>query len=295
MAADSSGPERAPANPPQAPDSEPAADAGLSSPGRLDLGDAIHDGWQAFCQAPRVFAAYALLVNLLIVLQQPLLARIGSVARPSGDPRDWAQYGLGLALIAGLYLWGCLGLARGSLLALQGRRPTLRQLLRWDGAAWLRLLRSWLRLAALVGLPLGAALLLFSLLLLLQEATPLQNLLGQEGTRLLALLLLALLLLSLALALVTLLYLVVNQVFLPQIVLLEQRGGDAAVQRGRQLVDPQWPLVLLLVIVTTLLQGLGLLACAVGSLVAWPAVVCIGTAAHQQLRAGEPQADAADR
>lgn len=294
MASDPSKPERAPATPPPHPVRVSGGDlaASVSRPGRLDLGDAIHDGWQAFCRAPRVFAAYALLVNLLIVLQQPLLARIGSVAQPSGDPRDWAQYGLGLAVGASVFLWGSLGLVRGSQLALQGRRPTLRWLLQWDGAAWLRLLRGWMRLAAIVGLPLGAALLLLSLLLLLQESTPLQELLGREGTRLLALLLVALLLLSLALALVVLLYLVVNQTFLTQIVLLEELGGNAAVQQGRQLVDPQWPLVLLLVIVTTLLQGLGLLACAVGSLVAWPAVICISTAAYQQLRDSEGRREA---
>lgn len=264
---------------------------GAPRPGRLDLGDAIHDGWQAFCRAPRVFAVYALLVNLLIVLQQPLLWRIGDVAQPSGDLRDWAQYGLGLAVVACVFLWGCIGLERGALLALQGRRPNLRQLLQWDGRAWLRLLRSWLRLVALVGLPAGAALLLFGLLMLLQAATDVQLLLGQVGTRLLALLLAALVLLSLALTLVTLLYLAVNQMFLVQIVVVENRGGDAALQRGRQLVDPQWPLVLLLLIVTTLLHGLGLLACAVGSLVAWPAVVCISTAAYQQLRQSEARAD----
>lgn len=261
-------------------------------PGRLNLGDAIHDGWQAFCRAPRVFAAFALLVNLLILLQQPLLLGIGNVASPSGDPRDWALYGLGLAIMAAVFLWGSLGLARGSLLALQGQRPTLMQLMQWDGIAWQRLLRAGLRLAAMVGLPGGLGLVLFGLpLLLALEDKALERelelALGQETTFLLALLLLALALLSLALALVALLYLMVNQAFLSQIVLLEQRGGDAAVQRGRRLVDPQWPLVLLLVIVTTLLQGLGLLACAVGSLVAWPAVVCISTAAYQQLSASE--------
>ncbi len=265
--------------------------AGAPRPGRLDIGDAIHDGWQAFCRAPRVFAVYALLVNLLIVLQQPLLWRIGDVAQPSGDLRDWAQYGLGLVVVACVFLWGCIGLERGARLALQGRRPNLRQLLQWDGRAWMRLLRSWLRLVALVGLPAGAALILFGLLMLLQAATDVQLLLGQVGTRLLALLLAALMLLSLALTLVTLLYLAVNQMFLVQIVVMENRGGDAALQRGRQLVDPQWPLVLLLLIVTTLLNGLGLLACAVGSLVAWPAVVCISTAAYQQLRQSEARAD----
>lgn len=258
-----------------------------SAAGRLDLGDAIHDGWQAFCRAPRVFAVFALLVNLLILLQQPLLARIGSVARPSSDPGDWAMYGLGLAVMGTAFLWGCLGLGRGSVLALRGRRPTLMQLLRWDGVAWQRLLRSWLRLAAMVSLPAGMALLLCGLPLLVLNEPAVQLVLGQEITRLLALLLAALLLLCLGLTLVALLYLSVNQVFLLQIVLLEGRGGAAAVERGRQLVDPQWPLVLLLVIITALLNGLGLLVCMVGSLVAWPAVICITTAAYQQLRDSE--------
>jgi hypothetical protein len=258
-----------------------------SAVGRLDLGDAIHDGWQAFCRAPRVFAAFALLVNFVIVLQQPLLWRIGSVARPSGDPRDWASYGLGLAVVAAAVLWGSLGLGRGALLALRGRRPTLAELLHWDGRAWLRLLRAWLRLMAMVSLPAGMTLLLGLSILLLGQAPDLQRRLGQDATRLLALLLLALLLLCLALTLMTLLYFSVNQLFLLQVVLLEERGAAAAVERGRQLVDPQWPLVLLLLIITTLLNGLGMLACWVGSLAAWPAVICITTAAYHQLRDSE--------
>ena len=265
----------------------PATHASPPRPGRLDLGDAIHDGWQAFCRAPRVFAVFALVVNLVIVLQQPLLWRIGSGVSASGDPRDWALYGLGLALVAAALLWGSLGLGRGALLALRGQRPTLMELLRWDGRAWLRLLRAWLRLTAQVSLPAGMALLLFLSILLLGEAGGLQQQLGQEATRLLALLLLALLLLCVALTLVGLLYLSVNQLFLLPIVLLEGHGGGGAVERGRQLVDPQWPLVLLLLIVSTLLHGLGLLACWVGSLAAWPAVICITTAAYQQLRDSE--------
>lgn len=265
----------------------PAQDSGPSRPGRLDLGDAIHDGWQAFCRAPRVFAVFALLVNVVVVLQQPLLWRIGSGASPSGDPRDWALYGLGLVVVAAALLWGSLGLGRGAVLALQGQRPALMELLRWDGRTWLRLLRAWLRLTAMVSLPAGMALLFGLSILLLGESAALQERLGQEATRLLALLLLALLLLCVALTLVTLLYLSVNQLFLLQIVLLERGGGAAAVERGRQLVDPQWPLVLLLLIVTTLLSGLGLLACWIGSLAAWPAVICITTAAYQQLRASE--------
>lgn len=276
----------------------PAPHAGPPRPKRLDLGDAIHDGWQAFCRAPRVFAAFALLVNLVVVLQQPLLLPIGSAARPSSDPRDWAQYGLGLAVTVAVILWGSLGLARGSLLALAGQRPTLMQLLRWDGPGWWRLLRAWLRLLTMVGLPGGLSLVLFGLpLLVAYENRALEQelvrALGRETTFLLALLLLALLLVCLALTLVALLYLTVNQVFLLQIVLLEGRGGADAVERGRQLVDPQWPLVLLLVIVCALLNGLGLLACWIGSLAAWPAVTCITTAAYQQLRRSEQPSPAA--
>lgn len=259
-----------------------------SSTGRLDLGDAIHDGWQAFCRAPRVFAAFALLVNLMILLQQPLLWGIGNVARPSADPRDWALYGLGLAIMAAVFLWGCLGLGRGAVLALRGQRPTLGELLRWDGRSWLRLLRSYLRLMTLAGLPAAVGLVLFGLPLLAVIHEPqLLVALGLEGTRLLALLLAALTALMVALSLVAMLYLMVNQAFLLQIVLLEGCGGRAAVERGRRLVDPQWPLVLLLVSLMTLLNGLGLLACGVGSLAAWPAVICISTAAYRQLCDGE--------
>ncbi len=53
--------------------------------------------------------------------------------------------------------------------------------------------------------------------------------------------------LMVSLSLMAVVYLTVNQAFLLQIVLLEGSGGNAAVERGRRLVDPHWPLVLLLV------------------------------------------------
>ncbi|MFM7313189.1 MAG: hypothetical protein ACKO0M_08495 [Cyanobium sp.] len=285
MAADPPGRHDAAATPQDPRRGRPRPDrpSGRTS-GRLDLGDAIHDGWLAFCRAPRAFTAFALLANLLILLQQPLLARIGNAARPSTQLGDWVLYGLGLSLMAGLFLWGCIGLGRGAVLALQGRRPPLRTLLLWDGAAWLRLLRAWLRLITMVALPSGTGALLFGLpLLTLQLEPALQARLGREATQLLGLSLAALLLLTLALTLVGVLYLTVNQAFLLPIVLVEGLGGAAAVRRGRELVDPQWPLVLLLVLLLAILNGLGLLACAVGSLVAWPAVVCMSTAAYRQL------------
>ena len=160
-------------------------------------------------------------------------------------------------------------------------------LLRPDRAASLRLLRAWLRLAALMLLPCAAALLLFGLPLLLLWEPSVQQALGLAAVRFLGLVLAALLLVALALSLAGVLYLVVNQAFLTQIVLFEGGDGAGALRRGRRLVDPQWPLVLLLVIISAILNGLGLLVCMVGSLVAWPAVVCIGTAAYRQLRDSE--------
>lgn len=264
-----------------------------STVGRLDLGDAIHDGWQAFCRAPRVFAGFTLLVNLLLLALQPLMAGIGTRANPSSNPLAWLLFLLALVTMVALNLWAQLSLGQAARLALNGARPTLAQLLRTDRAASLRLLRAWLRLAALVVPPFAIALVLFGLPLLLLWETSVQNALGLATVRLLGLILAALLLVSLALSLAAVVYLVVNQVFLLQIVLLEGRGGAAAVERGRQLVDPQWPLVLLLVIVTGLLSGLGLLVCMVGGLVAWPAVICITTAAYQQLRDSEVRREAA--
>ena len=87
-------------------------------------------------------------------------------------------------------------------------------------------------------------------------------------------------------------YLSVNQKFLVQIALLEGRGPAAVVARGRRLIDPHWPLMLLLSVVEALLLLLGILACFVGLFVAWPVVVCITTAAYRQLLGEEGVAQA---
>ncbi|MEI8250602.1 MAG: hypothetical protein WCF98_05475 [Synechococcus sp. ELA057] len=261
----------------------------MAVPGdRLDMGDAIHDGWLAFCRAPRLFVAFSLLFNLLVLGLQVLMGGIGSVNAPSHDPRDWGLYLLGLGLTLVLHLWARLALVRSAWLALQGRRPTLMDLLRWDGPAMLRLLRSWLRLAGLILLPAALAGLLFGLPLLVLMLEPgLQARLGSGTTQLLGLVLAALLLIGLALSLVSLLITLVNQLFLLPVVLLEKLGGASALERGRRLVHPQWPLVLLLLILESLLYGLGLLACVVGLLAAWPLVLCISTAAYRQLISAE--------
>lgn len=101
--------------------------------------------------------------------------------------------------------------------------------------------------------------------------------------QLLALALMVVLVVLVGLVGVISIYLTINQKFLVQIALLEDRGPVAIVMRGRQLIDPHWPLLLLLVVVEALLILLGILACFVGLFVAWPVVVCITTAAYRQL------------
>jgi uncharacterized membrane protein len=93
--------------------------------------------------------------------------------------------------------------------------------------------------------------------------------------------LLALVLLAAVAALV--IYLAVNQQVLVPIVLEEPLGPLASLQRGRELVDPQWILMLILGLIETALLLLGVLTMVVGVLVAWPVVTCITTAAYRQL------------
>jgi uncharacterized membrane protein len=92
-----------------------------------------------------------------------------------------------------------------------------------------------------------------------------------------------LVILLLGLMLVALLYFGVNQQFISQIALLENRGAMATVQRGRSLVDPQWLLLLLLAVIKLLLLGVGLVTFGMGLMVAWPVTSCISTAAYRHL------------
>ena len=255
---------------------------------RLNIGDAVHDGWQAFCRSPGAFVLFALLLWGLQVLFQLLQARIGTAAALSADPADWFLALVGLVGSLASYFWGTIGMVRGALMGLDGRRPRFTDLIRWDGGAvtrlfWASLLLGALLLAALaaitelLGGPLG-------LLVAMAEARA-----GSlaPGLQLVIVLLAVLLLLLFGFWLVGLIYVSVNQQFQAQISLTERLGPWATLRRSRALVDPHWPLLLLLVIVEALLSLLGVLACFVGFFVAWPVVVCVSTAAYRQLLALE--------
>ena len=254
---------------------------------RLDLGDAIHDGWLAFSRRPWTFVAFTVLVTLALGLLWRLLQFTLPAAGAPAGPVRWGGRALvlleGLAL-AGLWIWAGLGLTRGAADSLAGRRPRLGRMLRWRGRSVAGVARSML----LVILILAAA--IAANLLLLGGALTLVNWLAEGTTGLareaLTLVSLALGLLMLALLGCTLLaglYLAVNQKFLMQIALLESGGPAWMLRRGRRLIDPHWPLMLLLAVIETVLLLLGLAFCVVGVFLSWPLVACISTAAYRQL------------
>jgi hypothetical protein len=255
---------------------------------RLNIGDAVHDGWQAFCRSPGAFVLFALLLWGLQVLFQLLQARIGTAAALSAYPVDWLLALVGLVGSLTSYFWGTIGMVRGALMGLDGRRPRFADLIRWDGGAVTRLFWAALLLGALLLAALAAITVLLGgpLGLLTAMADARAGSLS-PGLQLMTLVVAVLLLLLIGFWLVGLIYVSVNQQFQAQISLTERLGPWATLRRSRALVDPHWPLLLLLVIVEALLSLLGVLACFVGFFVAWPVVVCVSTAAYRQLLALE--------
>jgi hypothetical protein len=255
---------------------------------RFNIGDALHDGMTAFRRAPLSFSLFSAGLTGLQVLMLPLQERLLVEPGHSLQPLDAALFILGFHLSLAVSLWGSQGLVRGAWAALEGRRPSLISLLRWDGPGFVRLIRAWALLGLLLLIPLLVLLAaLVSVLLLL--AAP-----AHDGTHPPELWLLASVLVAAgALGAFGLLltYLGVNQQFLAQIALLEGRGGLATLKRGRRLVDHQWLLLLLLLLIKGLLLVLGgllaFITLGIGWILAWPLVSCITTAAYRQLRQRE--------
>ncbi len=260
------------------------APSGSPSASRLNIGDAIHDGWTAFCRAPWSFVLFALLLTALQILVQPLQDGILRGGALSTVPADWLLFVIGLSASLAVSFWGTVGMVGGAWRALAGARPTLGSLLRWDGPGFNRVFQAWLALGAVLSVPLlaiVAVLALTALVLWLIERSGFQ--LTDSNLLLPALLLGLLVLVLLGLLLVAVLYFGVNQQFLAQVALLERGAPMESVKRGRSLVDPQWILLLLLLLIKATLLVVGLVTFGVGLLVAWPVVSCISTAAYRQL------------
>jgi len=259
----------------------------MASSHRLDIGDAVQEGWLAFCRAPWSFTGFAALLMGLQLLLLPLQDRLPDTGAdgPGASGLDWllGLAGVGLSLLVSL--WGNVGMVRGAARALAGERPPLGVMLRWEPRVLQRVLLTTLTLSVVLLLALllatSAGLLAAGLLWLVEQ--PLKLLGGSLAA--LPGLLLGLLLLTLLAGLGALLvYVGVNQQLLIQIVVNEGPGPLASLRRGRELVDPQWILMLLLALIELGLLLVGLLTMVVGVLVAWPVVTCISTAAYHQLR-----------
>lgn len=231
---------------------------------RLHLIQAVQEGWRAFCRAPWPFVLFTLVAGSLNLVFQ-VLCQLQEVL-PKGVEAPPAL--LVVAVIGGtvglvlVNLWASIGLIRGAWTALEGGRPDWATFSRWDGQAAGRLLLRHLLLAALllgvVVAGLGLSLALTSLQPLLGAVPPIA-------------------------ALVVLVYLSVNQTFLPWVALLEGPGPVATLQRSRAVVDPQWGRVLLLSLVQGAILLIGLLLCGLGLLAAAPVALCVTTAAYRQL------------
>ena len=246
---------------------------------RLDVGQALREGWQAFNRAPWSFVGFTLLLTALQLLLQALQpASSPEKLIPRGlDPfSDWAAMlpqwryltvTLGLMVFTTLVgvvlnLWGSCGMVRAAWVALGGGQPRFTTFTRWDGRALLRLyLPGFLLGCGLIGLVTVLVLLAVVLSQVNAWLTLPPGLVLLAGS----------------------LYLSVSQAFLPQVALLHDDHPFDALARGPKVVDPAWPRVVELLSLNFLLLVAGLLACGVGLLVALPLVTCVATAAYRQL------------
>lgn len=214
------------------------APSGVPPARRLNLGDAIHDGWTAFCRAPWSFVLYAVLLTGLQILLQPLQDHVLRGARGEAiGAGDLLLVLLGLTASLAVSCWGNVGMVRGAWMALAGQRPSLGSLLRWDQRGFSRVFQAWMAMGAVLSVPLLAILLVLALAALVLwslERAGLQ--LSDSSLVLPGILLAVLVLLLLGLMLLAVLYFSVNQQFLAQVALLEQRAPLESVQR----VAPWW-------------------------------------------------------
>jgi hypothetical protein len=252
---------------------------------RLNIGNAVHDGWTAFSHAPTALIGVALVAVLLWLLLVPLQQRLTPGGVLSRQPLDLLLGVVGWIGIPLVYCWGSARLVRGAREALLHQRPRFARLMRWDGAALRHLFPALLLLVAIALLVvLAMVLILWLSLILLSLLDAWAGPGSMDGFPLLVDLLVRLAALALEGVLVlVLLYLMVNQQFMAPIAVFEGLGPLDTLRRGCRVVDPQWVLVLLLGLIQLTLIGVGLLTGGVGLFVAWPVMICISTAAYRQL------------
>ena len=229
---------------------------------RLHVLNAVKDGWTAFRQAPWPFVLFALLYGVLAMLFQQLPEFLLNLA--SNPSASAAVISLIVSMVGSILisLWGSMGLIRGAWKALDGEKPAFADMTRWDGDAAGRLFINQIVLIIL-GLIIGGV-----SIALMVALSPANEVLG---------------FIPFITAAVMFIYLMVNQTFLPFLALLQDESPLSNLGRGRDVVDPSWGWVLLLLITEMVILLIGALLFGVGLLAAFPLVLCVSTAAYRQL------------
>ncbi len=244
-------------------------------PGRtsppLPLLRCLRRGWAAFRRAPWAFMGFTLVGGAGHLIGQIVQNRCSDALAAEGTPVIpvllLAIAGTTLSLTSGL--WLSVGLVRGAWIALAGGRPSLAQLMRWNGTAMGRLL--------------GVALLLLLLNLLILVMAGL-------AAGLLSLIRSELGLLALLAGVAAFVFLAVGQIFHIPLTVAGGLGPLEAFRSGQAASVPQWGRLALFLLLLALLLLLGLLLLGVGLLAAWPLVICSLSAAYQHVFGADDRA-----
>ena len=234
---------------------------------KLEVIRALREGWDGFRRAPWTFVLFTLLLGALNLIFQTLSNFISL----DDNTINISTIIILLFAVIGnaiVNLWGITGLIRGSWMAVNGKGPSFANLIRWDSRSCRRLFIRQLVLG-----------LLFFLIIMI----------GGFVAGGLAAFNQILAFIPMIICLIIGLTLSINQVFLPWISLAENLGPLDTIQRGWNVVNPAWGMVMILGVMEFLIILLGTLLCFVGLLAAAPVVICISTAAYRQLFGSEDQ------
>ena len=239
---------------------------------RLNVLQAVEEGWAAFCRAPWVFLLFEALSAVILLPFAALSAVGGARLAEVNELMGVHPVGAWMALIVGLIgyvivaLWTVVGLTRGAWLSLEGRKPCFADFTRWDRPASVRLLGSAILLAILVAVAGAIAALIGAGLGKLNEA---------------------LTVIPMVVVAIFFIWLLVTQKFLIQVSLFGTPKATATIGAGMKGVNPSWWMVLWLGIVEGVIHSIAALFSYGGLLVVVPVVLCISTAAYRQLFGSE--------
>ena len=244
----------------------------LAGDSRLNVLQAVEEGWAAFCRAPWVFLLFEALSAVILLPFAALSAVGGARLAEVNELMGVHPVGAWMALIVGVIgyvivaLWTVVGLTRGAWLSLEGRKPCFADFTRWDRPASARLLGSAILLAILVAVAGAIAARIGAGLGKLNEA---------------------LTVIPMVVVAIFFIWLLVTQKFLIQVSLFGTPKATATIGAGMKGVNPSWWMVLWLGIVEGVIHSIAALFSYGGLLVVVPVVLCISTAAYRQLFGSE--------